>query len=142
MQRGSQTLNLTLKSKEIPKPKFEQESKDLQATNWDIDDASKQQRVSEAKKQQIQYTQMVDDLIAEKLKNPNCLIDAEALASHISIVNAQSGFPVKPPAANKSGSTSSNSQNKTGGKVNSSSQLQASTNKSQNSMSGTSMSQT
>jgi hypothetical protein len=41
MQRGSQTLNLTLKSKEIPKPKFEQESKDLQATNWDIDDASK-----------------------------------------------------------------------------------------------------
>jgi hypothetical protein len=41
MQRGSQTLNLTLKSKEIAKPKFEQESKDLQATNWDIDDASK-----------------------------------------------------------------------------------------------------
>jgi hypothetical protein len=41
MQRGSQTLNLTLKSKEIPKPKFEQESKDLQATFWDISDASK-----------------------------------------------------------------------------------------------------
>jgi hypothetical protein len=55
MQRGSQTLNLTLKSKEIAKPKFEQESKDLQATNWDIDDASKQKLVSEAKKQQIQY---------------------------------------------------------------------------------------
>lgn len=51
MQRGSQTLNLALKSKEVPKPKFEQESKDLQATNWDIDDASKQQRVSEARKQ-------------------------------------------------------------------------------------------
>jgi hypothetical protein len=29
---------------------------------------------------------MVEDLISEKLKNPNCLIDAEALASHISIV--------------------------------------------------------
>jgi hypothetical protein len=42
---------LNLKSKEIPKPKFEHESKDLQATNWDIDDASKQQRISEAKKQ-------------------------------------------------------------------------------------------
>ena len=55
MQRGSQTLNLTLKSKEIAKPKFEQESKDLQATNWDIDDASKQKLVSDAKKQQIQY---------------------------------------------------------------------------------------
>lgn len=42
MQRGSQTLNLTLKSKEIPKPKFEQESKDIQSSKWDIDDASKQ----------------------------------------------------------------------------------------------------
>ncbi len=29
MQRGAQTMNLTLKSKEIAKPKFEQESKDL-----------------------------------------------------------------------------------------------------------------
>ena len=45
MQRGSQTLNLTLKSKEIPKTKFEQESKALQATNWDIDYASKELRV-------------------------------------------------------------------------------------------------
>ncbi len=53
MQRSAQTLNLTLKSKEIAKPKFEQESKDLQATNWDIDDASKQKLISEAKKQQI-----------------------------------------------------------------------------------------
>lgn len=113
MQRGSQTLNLTLKSKEIPKPKFEQESKDLQATNWDIDDASKQQRISDAKKQQISYGQMVDDLITEKLKNPNCLIDAEALASHISIVTTQSGQAPggsgKQGGANKSGSTSSNS---------------------------------
>jgi hypothetical protein len=46
--------------------------------------------ISEAKKQQIQYGQMVEDLITEKLKNPNCLIDAEALASHISIVTTQS----------------------------------------------------
>ena len=34
---------------------------------------------------------MVEELITEKLKNPNCLIDAEALASHISIVTTQSG---------------------------------------------------
>ncbi len=93
MQRGSQTLNLTLKSKEILRPKFEQEPKDIQASNWDIDDASKQKLVSEAKKQQLQYGQMVDDLISEKLKNPNCLIDAEALASHISIMTTQSGQP-------------------------------------------------
>jgi len=88
---------------------------------------------------------MVDDLITEKLKNPNCLIDAEALASHISIVTNQSGNPAPAKgSANKSGSTSSNSKAAAGqtAKVNSSSQLQQSTNKSQNSMSGTSMSQT
>ena len=129
MQRGSQTLNLTLKAKEIVKPKFEQVSKDLQATNWDIDDASKQKLVSEAKKQQIQYLQLVDDIMTEKLKNPHCLIDAEALASHISIMTTQSGQAPggQGSKANKSGTTSSHSNKN---KVNSSSQLQASTNKS------------
>jgi len=34
---------------------------------------------------------MVEEIISEKLKNPNCLIDAEALASHISIMTTQSG---------------------------------------------------
>lgn len=43
----------------------------------------------------------------DKLKNPNCLIDAEALASHISIVTTKSG---ENKAANKSGTTSSNSK--------------------------------
>ncbi len=49
-ERGSQTLNLTHKIKEVNFKGFLQENKDLQATNWDIDDASKQQRISEAKK--------------------------------------------------------------------------------------------
>lgn len=55
---------------------------------------------------------MVDELITEKLKNPNCLIDAEALASHISIVTTNSGQAGPNAGAkgtNKSGSTSSNS---------------------------------
>lgn len=86
---------------------------------------------------------MVDDLITEKLKNPHCLIDAEALASHISIMTTQSGqapgVTGSKTGANKSGTTSSNSNKN---KKNSSSQLQASTNKSQTSISGTSMSQT
>jgi hypothetical protein len=100
----------------------------LQATNWDIDDASKQKLISEAKKQQLQYGQMVEELIQEKLKNPHCLIDAEALASHISIVTSQSQAAggSKTGGPNKSGTTSSNSH-KQGGttkdKVNSSSQL-------------------
>ena len=76
--------------------------------------------------------------MVDKLKNPNCLIDAEALASHISIVTTKSGQN-KP--ANQSGTTSSNSNK---GKVSSQSQLKESTNKSQTSdkISGTSMSQT
>lgn len=64
---------------------------------------------------------MVDDLITEKLKNPNCLIDAEALASHISIMTSQSGQPGasgSKTGANKSGTHSSNSNKN---KVNSSS---------------------
>ena len=52
-QRGSQTLNLTMKTKEIQKPKFEQESKDPQASKWDITDALKTQKVSDARKQQL-----------------------------------------------------------------------------------------
>jgi hypothetical protein len=34
---------------------------------------------------------MIDDIMVEKLKNPNCLIDAETLASHISVVTTKSG---------------------------------------------------
>ena len=105
-ERGSQTLNLTQKLKEIHYKGFTQESKELQATNWDIDDASKQQRISDAKKQQLEYITSIDDIMTEKLKNPNCLIDAEALASHISIATTKSG-QTKP--ADKSGTTSSNS---------------------------------
>ncbi len=52
-QRGSQTLNLTMKTQEIQKPKFEQESKDPQASKWDITDALKTQKVSDARKQQL-----------------------------------------------------------------------------------------
>ena len=50
---------------------------------------------------------MIDEIMIEKLKNPNCLIDAEALASHISIVTTKSGT-TKP--ANQSGTNSSNSK--------------------------------
>ena len=41
MIRGSQTLNLTQKTKNISFTGFTQESKEVTASNWDIDDASK-----------------------------------------------------------------------------------------------------
>jgi hypothetical protein len=34
---------------------------------------------------------MIEDIMSEKLKNPYCLIDAESLASHISVVTNKSG---------------------------------------------------
>ena len=52
------------------------------------------------------YLQNIDDIMIDRLKNPNCLINAEELASHISIVTTKSG-EVK--QANKSGSNSSKS---------------------------------
>lgn len=64
----------------------------------------------------------------EKLKNPYCLIDAEALASHISIVTTKSG---ENKAANKSGTTSSNSKSGKSSKLKGSNKaLKESTNKS------------
>ena len=64
-------------------------------------------RLSEAKKQQIQYQASIEEIMLDKLKNPNCLIDAEALASHISIVTTKSGE--NKAAVNKSGTNSSKS---------------------------------
>jgi len=48
-ERGSQTLNLTQKNRDIFYRGFMQENKDLQATNWDIDDASKAKKMTEAR---------------------------------------------------------------------------------------------
>ena len=54
-ERGSQTLNLTQKNRDIFYRGFMQENKDLQATNWDIDDASKAKKMTEARQQQLDY---------------------------------------------------------------------------------------
>ena len=80
------------------------------------------------------------------MKTPNCLIDAEAMASHISIVQSQVGDQKKAPS--KTGGGSSNKSGKSsyptaGGMKTSQSALKESTNKSNSDkLSGTSMSQT
>lgn len=103
MVRGSQTLNLTQKTKSICFIGFSQESKEVTASNWDIDDASKQQKITDSKMQEINYLKSIDEIMSEKLKQPNSLFDAEALASHISIVTSKSN-EIK---QGKSGSNSS-----------------------------------
>jgi len=101
--RGTQTLNLTQKSKSDNFQGFTKESKEITASNWDIVDASMQEKITESKMQEISYLKKIDDIMSEKLKHPNSLFDAEALASHISIVTSKSN-EIK---QGKSGSTSS-----------------------------------
>jgi len=63
--------------------------------------------MTDAALMQMEYRQSIEDIVAEKIKNPNCLINAEALASHISIVSTKSGE--NKAAVNKSGTNSSKS---------------------------------
>ena len=106
--RGTQTLNLAQKTKQENFQGFTQESKEVTASNWDIDDASKQEKITEQKKQEINYYKSIETFMTEKLKQPNSLFDAEALASHISIVTSKSN-DIK---AGKSGSNSTKSGQK------------------------------
>lgn len=50
MQRGSQTLNLTQKSKSLNFQGFTQEIKEVTASKADIDDASKEEKITNAKR--------------------------------------------------------------------------------------------
>lgn len=85
MTRGSQTLNLNTKSKGNKALGFTHESKEVTASNWDIDDASKQKKITESEQQILEYEKSIKDIMDEKLKNPKNLFDADAPASHLSI---------------------------------------------------------
>lgn len=81
-------MNLTQKHKGQNYQGFVKESKEVTASRADIDDASKEEKITNAKKQENEYLKSIDSIMTEKLKNPNNLFDAEALASHISIVTS------------------------------------------------------
>jgi hypothetical protein len=49
MARGTQTLNPTQKFKPVQFIGYTQESKEITASTWDIDDASKMVKLSDAK---------------------------------------------------------------------------------------------
>ena len=80
-QRGTQTANLTMKTREIAQRGFTQENKDLQASFWDIYDSSKQTLVSEDQILESEYNEYIQKEMKERIKAPGCLIDAEAFAS-------------------------------------------------------------
>ena len=130
-ERGSQTLNLTQKTRENQFKGFTLVPKEVQITKFDIDDAFRIHQLGERAMMKMEYRKTIEDVVNDKIKHPNCLINAETLASHISIVSTKSGE--NNAAVNKSGTNSS----KSGGVKNSSkmktsqSALKESTNKSQ-----------
>lgn len=88
--RGTQTMNFTLKSREInctDLHTFIEHPVFVQASNYDIDDASKQENISDAQKMTNGFYDSISRTMVERMKDPRCLIDAEALASHVSIVS-------------------------------------------------------
>jgi hypothetical protein len=121
------------------------DNKEYQTTTFDIDDENKAIRPTYEQQQKMEFDSEVQKIMEEKLKNPNCLINADELASHISIMTTKSGD--QGGKTKQSGTTSSNSRSGKGAsksKINSSqSNLKESTNKSATSdkLSGTSASQ-
>ena len=80
-ERGSQTMNLTQKTREVANRGFTQENKEIQASWWSIYDSQQEQLVTEEEKMKTDYYAMIDEIMTERLKHPGCMIDAEALAS-------------------------------------------------------------
>lgn len=98
---------MTNKSKNIGFIGFKQESKDVTASNWDIDDAAKIEKITDAQQQEIDYLKSIEDIMNEKLKNTKNLFDTESPASHISIQTSKSDIK-----GGKSGSNSSKQRSK------------------------------
>jgi hypothetical protein len=93
--------------------------------------------MTEAQKQEIDYQKSIDLIMNEKLKNPQCLINLDAGASHISIKSSMTESNTNKPKSD-SKSMKSSKQSK---KESQSSQLRESTNKSQTSDANKSTSQ-
>jgi len=85
IEHGTQTINLTQKTREIEFEGITQESKSFQATKWEIDDARHAESITSSKKEEMLYLNMVEEILVEKSKHKAAFIDAENLASHISI---------------------------------------------------------
>lgn len=117
--RGSQTLNLTQKPKDIAPDKiFMIKDMKVQVNNYEIEEENRKIREDDGAKMVRIYEKSIEDIMNEKLNNPRALIDSEELASHISIYSQASTNPGNKNAANKneSGTSGRSSKNKTSGK--------------------------
>lgn len=89
--RGTQTLNANKKEKSHLFVGYTTQTAEANSSNWEIADARNQKDLTESQKQEMKYLKSIEDIMSENLKTPDCLFDAEQLASHISIVTTQSG---------------------------------------------------
>jgi len=109
--RGSQTQNHTIKSREIHCTElhtFVEHPVPIKASPWSIDDAAKEEKKTELEKMNEGFYSGIQHTMDEKIKDPRCLIDAEALASHVSVVS-MSGT-----ASGKEGETGKRNKGKKG----------------------------
>lgn len=105
--RGSQTINLTQKTRDVNQRGFTTADIHTQSSKWDISDSTQEKERTEAEKFKADYEAQIFKTMSEQLKHPQCLIDAEA-ASHISIKSLDN-TATGSKQANKSGTTSSKS---------------------------------
>lgn len=68
-------------------------------------DASQQKQISKVEKERLEYNNLIDSIMGECLKDPKALLNAEALASHVSTATDSQNVDPK----NKSGTNSSKS---------------------------------
>lgn len=84
--RGSQTLNLTQKPKDIAPDKiFMLKDMKVQVNNYEIEEENRRIKEDEGSKMVRVFEKSIEDIMNEKLYESRALIDSEELASHISI---------------------------------------------------------
>ena len=127
--RGAQTMNSTMKAREVNCTDihtFVEHPVWVQANPYDIMDASKLESISAAQRMTKEFYNSIHQTMTERMKDPRCLIDAEALASHVSIYSGDqskkdpdSGAPIgKKPRKKKGGAEQSAKQSGDTSKVN------------------------
>jgi WD40 repeat protein len=119
--RGSQTLNLTQKPKDIAPDKiFMLKDMKVQVNNYEIEEENRKIKEDDGAKMIRIYEKSIEDIMSDKLKDERALIDSEELASHISIYSqTTTQGNVKTPAeksGSRSGTSGRSSKNKTSGK--------------------------
>lgn len=112
--RGSQTLNLTQKARDVvPDKIFMLKDVKIQANNYEIEEENRKEREDEGTLMIREYERNIDEIVNEKKKDKHAFINSEELASHISIYSQSTGQINKAPnkGETKSG-TSKNSSKK------------------------------